>query len=298
MLKNKNDIKSIIYLVCTLTVFVLLWIFGSQLPLWAFVPAYIVLLFFSMSVAVMAHNHNHLSMWKNKYMNILTDNIMTIFYGFPVFAWIPTHNSNHHKYVNKEPDYTKTYRYTERNNLFTLLTYPSISGIFQQSVVGTFWKNTFSKNKEKFFWYTLQFVVLISWIVAAFYLGGWQKALQYVVIPQQFSLFSVLLFNYVQHVHADEETKYNSSRNFMGILNSMLFNNGMHTVHHLYPSLHWSELPEEHEKIKHLIDDSLIEENGFWAYIIRSYVVGLFIPKYRTSSMRVARMKSGKSVGE
>ena len=289
MLKNNKDIKAILYMITTTALFIILWTKGEAMTTWAFAPLYVWFLFMAVSVAVMAHNHNHLPMWKKKFMNVLTDNWLTVFYGFPVFAWIPTHNANHHKYVNNDPDYTKTWRFTERNNLFTVLTYPSVSGFFQQSVVMTHFKETFGRNKEKFILYSLQFIVLISWIVGAFYFGGWEKAVVYVVLPQQFSLFSVLLFNYVQHVHADEESKYNSSRNFTGILNAMLFNNGLHTIHHLHPTLHWSESPEEHAKIEHLIDDSLIE-SSFWGYLFKSYILGMFIPKYKTQSMRVARI--------
>ena len=291
MLKNNKDIKSLIYIVITTSLFLFLWTQGKAMNKGLFTVLYIWFLFMSISVAVMAHNHNHLPMWKSKIMNILTDNWLTVFYGFPVFAWIPTHNANHHKFVNKEPDYTRTWRFTERNNLFTVLTYPSVSGFFQQSVVMNHFKETFSRNKYKFFLYGLQFVVLISWIAGAFIIGGWEKALIYVVLPQQLSLFSVLLFNYVQHVHADEETKYNSSRNFTGILNILLFNNGLHTIHHIHPTIHWSETPQEHAKIEHLIDDSLIE-SSFWYFLYKSYILGIFMPKYKTKSMRVARLSS------
>lgn len=294
MLKNKNDIRSVLYMIVTTALFIFLWMKGGTLSSLVFIPLYIGFLFMSVSVAVMAHNHNHLNMWKSKWMNRLTDNWLTIFYGFPVFAWIPTHNANHHKYVNKEEDYTKTYRFTEKNNLFTVLTYPSISGFFQQQVVWGYFKEVFARNKTKSFFYALQFVVLVSWIVGAFYFGGWQKALVYVVIPQQVSLFSVLLFNYIQHVHADEETKYNSSRNWEGVLNYMLFNNGLHTVHHLYPTLHWSEAPAKHQEIRHKIDDSLIE-TSFWGFLFRVYIMGLFSDKYKTKSMRVARMQNEKA---
>jgi len=291
MLKNNKDFKSLIYIVITTSLFLFLWTQGKAMNKGLFTVLYIWFLFMSISVAVMAHNHNHLPMWKSKIMNILTDNWLTVFYGFPVFAWIPTHNANHHKFVNKEPDYTRTWRFTERNNLFTVLTYPSVSGFFQQSVVMNHFKETFSRNKYKFFLYGLQFVVLISWIAGAFIIGGWEKALIYVVLPQQLSLFSVLLFNYVQHVHADEETKYNSSRNFTGILNFLLFNNGLHTIHHIHPTIHWSETPQEHAKIEHLIDDSLIE-SSFWYFLYKSYILGIFMPKYKTKSMRVARLSS------
>lgn len=290
MLKNNNDLRSVAYMIITSALFYYLWNYGSTLSTYAFVPLYIWLMYMGVTAAVMAHNHNHLPMWKNKWMNVLTDNWLTLFYGFPVFAWIPTHNANHHKYVNTDPDYTKTWRYSENNNIFTALTYPTVSGSFQQPVVMKFYKETYSRNKEKFFLYTLQFIVLISWIAGAFYFGGWQKALIYVIIPQQFSLFSILLFNYVQHVDADEETKYNASRNFTGVLNLMLFNNGYHTVHHIYPTSHWSDAKEEHDKIAHKIDSSL-NEPSFWGYLFKSYVLAVFSDKYKVKSMRVARME-------
>lgn len=119
----------------------------------------------------------------------------------------------------------------------------------------------------------------------------WRKALYFVIIPQQISLFSVLIFNYVQHVHANEESEWNHSRNFTGLLNFMLFNNGLHTVHHETAGLHWSQVPAEHKKVEHLIDDSL-KERSFWWYIFRNYALGLFSKKYRTNSMRLQRIEA------
>ncbi len=296
MLRYKADVRSIVYMIITTILFVFMWSKGATLNTWVWTLSYVILLHFSVAVAVMAHNHNHLSMWKNKWMNVITDMWLTVFYGFPVFAWIPTHNSNHHKYVNKEEDYTKTYRFTDKNNLLTLLSYPSVSGYYQQPEVMKYWKETYKRNKEKFVLYTIQFIVLITWLIVFISLD-WRKAILYVVIPQQVSLFFVLLFNYIQHVHADEETKYNSSRNWVGTLNVFLFNNGLHTIHHVYPTLHWSETPEEHEKIAHKIDPSLIE-TSFWGFLFKSYILSIFIPKYRTKSMRQARIEGHPVVTE
>ncbi len=293
MLKNNRDIKSIVFMLAITALFFTFWFKGAEImafSMWLYVPLYIVLLYLSVTVAVMAHNHNHLNVWKSNIMNIFHDNWLTIFYGFPVFAWIPTHNTNHHTHVNTEEDYTKTYRYTEKNNLFTSTTYPSVSSYFQQPVVIKFYKEMYGKSKKKFWLYTLQIVCLVSWVAAAFILGGWQKALIYVVIPQQFSLYSVLFFNYIQHVHADEMSKYNNSRNFTGAINAFLFNNGLHTAHHFYPSVHWSEMEEEHKRLAPNIDSSLIE-TSYWGYLIRVYIVSIFVPKYRSKSMRVARIK-------
>ena len=284
MLRHKADIQSVIYMIITTALLVIQWNLNALNP-WLFSAA----LFMAVTVAVMAHNHNHLPMWKNNNMNILTDWWLTCFYGFPVWAWIPTHNKNHHRLNNKEGDYTITYRLSEANNLLTLLTYPTISGYYQQIVLKAYLKEVKVKSKKQYYLCYAQIAVLLMF-VATMLILDWKKALLYVIIPQQMSTFSVLIFNYVQHVHADEESEYDHSRNFVGILNFFLLNNGLHYVHHEKAGLHWSKTPEEHKKIEHLISKDLIE-HSFWWYILRVYFLGLFIPGLRTKSKRLQRMK-------
>jgi fatty acid desaturase len=233
-------------------------------------------------------------MWKNKKLNILTDWWLTVFYGFPVFAWTPTHNKNHHKLNNREGDYTITYRFSEKNNFLTLLTYPTISGFYQQKAIRDYLKNLYANDRKKFYLCIAQYAVLFTWIGAALFID-WQKALFLIIIPQQAALFSVLIFNYIQHVHANEESKYNHSRNITGFLNFLLFNNGLHTVHHDKAGLHWSKVPEEHAKIEHLISDSL-KERSFWGYVFRAYVLGFFSDRFKTKSMRLERIAKEQQV--
>lgn len=288
MLRYKADIKTIVYMVLTTTLLILQW---TALGFQPFI--YVVFCFLSIAVSVITHNHNHVRMWKSGFLNTLQDWWLTVFYGFPVFAWIPTHNKNHHKMNNKPGDYTITYRFSEKNNFLTLLTYPTISGFYQQKAIRDYLKEQFKNNKGRFVLSIAQYLVLIVWIGAALF-ADWQKAILYVIIPQQVSLFSVLIFNYVQHVHADEESRWNHSRNFTGFLNFMLFNNGFHTIHHETAGLHWSQVPAEHKKIEHLIDSSL-KERSFWWFIFRNYVMGLFSSKFRTKSMRLQRMENERA---
>jgi len=290
MLRFKADIRSICFMIFTTALLVFLWQWGAELNWMLWIPIYIVQLIMAVTVSVMTHNHKHLPMWTNKFMNIMTDNWLTMFYGFPVFSWEPTHMNNHHAHINTEEDYTRTYRYTEKNNLFTLLTYPSISSRFQMGPVIDFFKNRRKVNKQKFYFDALQIVCLVVFVAIVLILD-WRKAVVYVILPQQFSLFSVLIFNYVQHVHADEETKYNNSRNFTGpILNFILINNGFHTAHHVSPGVHWSKLKEKHYKLADKIDPSLNEYSFTW-FLFRTYILSIFIPKFRSKSMRVERMQ-------
>ena len=288
-LKEKADVKSLIYIIITTALFIAQWMWLGVNPF-----IYTWFLFMSVAVAVMTHNHNHLPMWRSKVMNVLTDWWLTVFYGFPIFAWIPTHNKNHHKFNNREGDDSITYRVSEKNNFLTLVSYPTISGYYQQKAIMVYLKEMKANNKEKFWVSISQYVVLVLWVAAALIID-WEKALLFVIIPQQVSLFSVLIFNYVQHVHANEESEWNHSRNFTGFLNFLLFNNGYHTIHHHKAGLHWNKVPEAHREIEKNIDPILLERS-FWWYIFRSYILSIFIPKFRTNSMRLERMRKEEEV--
>jgi fatty acid desaturase len=286
MLKYKSDVRTLAFLSVTTALLFVQW----NMPFhWVVSPVlYIASLYLAITVAVIAHNHNHVPTWKNPTMNIVMDYWITLFYGFPVFAWIPTHNRNHHHYTNREGDHTITYRYSEKNNLITLLSYPAISSYFQQNLIIEYLRDLWTRNRTKFFQSVGQYAILAVYILAALALD-WKKAVLFIIIPHQTALFSVLIFNYLQHVHADEESEYNHSRNFVSkFTNICLFNNGLHTAHHIRANVHWSELPEMHAKIEHLIAPEL-KERGFWPYVFRVYIIGLFIPKYRGTSMRLER---------
>jgi beta-carotene hydroxylase len=284
MLKFKADRRTLVYLVITTALFFVQWYYGFH---WWLYASY---LYFSVAVTVIAHNHNHVPMWKKDFLNDATDYWITLLYGFPSFIWTPTHNKNHHKFNNREGDYTITYRITEGNNLFSLLSYPSISSYYQQSPIMIHLKDLWANKRSKFYIAIFQYVILVLYIIIALYLN-WRKALLFVVLPQQFAIFMVLVFNYVQHVHADEESAFNHSRNFISPLTDfMLFNNGMHTAHHYRASVHWSLLPETHKKIAANIDSTLIE-TGFWSYMFKTYLAAPFSKKYAAINMRMHRKK-------
>ncbi|MBS1912812.1 MAG: fatty acid desaturase [Bacteroidetes bacterium] len=272
------------YMVVTTALLVVQWSLPALNPF-----LYAFSLFMAVTVTVIAHNHNHLPIWRKKWLNVATDYWLTIFYGFPAFAWIPTHNKNHHALNNKAGDYTITYRYSEKNNLLTLVAYPTVSSFYQQKPIRNYLKQLWNTNRREFYLAAMQYAALGAFLILAFIID-WQKALLYIFIPQQVGLFAVLVFNYVQHVHAEEESEWNHSRNFTGFLNKLLFNNGYHTVHHQRAGIHWSLLPEHHARVEHLIDSSL-KERSFWWYIIRVYFLGPFVPAFRTHSMRLERLK-------
>ncbi|MGB5503574.1 MAG: fatty acid desaturase, partial [Polyangiales bacterium] len=93
-----------------------------------------------------------------------------------------------------------------------------------------------------------------------------------------------------------EESSLNHSRNIVGpVMNWFLFNNGLHTVHHENPGLHWSKAPTAHATIADQIDPRL-NEGSFWWLLVRVYILGIFSDKARGRSMRLDRIAAAPQI--
>ncbi len=276
----------------------LLWVFvlaplfvGIQYARPELIPyLFWVTAYFAIASGVVAHNHNHCPTFANKRMNALFGNWISLQYGFPTFAWIPTHNLNHHKYVNTEGDATITWRYTNRHNVGVAATYFFVSAYFQQYPTKAFIEKTKVKNPALWRRIQVQYAFWIGSYVAllvlALRLHGLKTGLfvfvMTVALPAVISLWTVHLFNYEQHVHTDPWSEHNHSRNFVSpTLNFLLFNNGFHTAHHEKPGLHWSKLADAHAKIADQIDPSL-KQSSVWWYWIRQYALTPLVPSLGT----------------
>jgi hypothetical protein len=62
-------------------------------------------------------------------------------------------------------------------------------------------------------------------------------------------------------------------------------------------ALHWSQLPEAHAKIADKIDPRLMERSLAW-YIIRTYVLSIFVPQWRSKSMRTQHTRKPDAARE
>lgn len=249
--------------------------------------------YFAMAAGTMAHNHNHSPTFPSKRMNSVYAIWLSLFYGYPSFAWVPTHNLNHHKHVNREGDATITWRHTNRNLWYVAVTYFFVSAYYQSAPIKEYIAKAKKNNPTLYRTIVTQYVVWIATLVGLFVLAvalhGW--ALGFTVyaltfgLPTLFGPWCMMWFNYMQHVHADPWSEHSHSRNITGrVFNFLVFNNGLHTVHHEKPGSHWSKAYELHAQIEDKVDPAL-NWRSFWWWILRGYVIPAFIPRLETKQV-------------
>lgn len=242
----------------------------------------------ALPLAAMAHNHNHSPLWRPAWMNALTSYWLSFFYGLPTMSWLVVHNWSHHADVNAVGrDITSTHNVGDRSDLWGVFTYgPASMGPFLRGhgvALARFW----ARSPARFAFYASHIVFLYGGLATLLILDP-VKTLLFVVVPQQAGIFAITVFNYCQHVHTDERSRYNFARNFSSpLLNGYLFNAGYHTAHHLEPTRHWSELPELQARVAHEIDPRL-GERSFWRYFARRIILPTFARRFRSDPLRAA----------
>ena len=290
----------------------LLWMFVlarglvPAIYIWPAIMPYVwwLSMYFAVSAGVIAHNHNHSPTFKNKRANNAFGNWVSLFYGYPTFAWIPTHNLNHHKFVNTAGDATITWRYTNKHVGWVAMSYFFVSSYFQSDPIKAYMAKAKERNRPLYRRIQFQYAIWITGYAIMFalavFLHGWAlgAAVFFVAIgiPAIFSMWTIMLFNYEQHVHTDPWSKLDHSRNFVGkFTNFLLFGNGLHTIHHEQAGLHWSKARAAHDEIKDGINP-VLNEKSFWWYMIRQYLLAPFFPKLGTKQIGAGPMNppSGK----
>jgi beta-carotene hydroxylase len=261
--------------------------------------------YFAIATGVIAHNHMHRPTLRAKWANELFSAWISVFYGYPVFAWLPTHNLNHHKLVNRRGDATITWRHTNRHNVLVAATYFFVSAYYQSAWIKDYVREARRKRPGIFrrivgqyvFTYGVHALVLGAAVAALGLAAGLRLWAFSLGIPAFTALWTIMLFNYCQHVHTDPWSAHDHSRNFEGkLLNFLLFGNGYHTVHHEHPSLHWADAAALHRELRPRIDPRLCERSMWW-FFFRQYALAPFSPRLGTVQVGRAPFDDGVARG-
>ncbi len=247
--------------------------------------------YLALSAGVIAHNHNHRPPSSDRKLNGVFGNWLSIFYGYPTFAWVPTHNLNHHKFVNKAGDATITWRYTNKHNalvagdlLLRLQLLPVGANQATTSArrrrrtpscTGRSSGSTSSSSAR-----TSRFSRWPSRCTA----GGPVSCVWGLMflVPALFALWTIMFFNYVQHVHTDPWSDAQPLPELRRAgLNFLLFNNGLHSAHHEMAGAHWSTLARAAREARAVIDPRA-ERAQLLVVLLQNYLLAPVFPSLGT----------------
>lgn len=247
MLKYKADIRTLAFVAFYFALAIGTWIALPQ-PWYIAAPLILLNCVFSFFCATIVHNTIHCPMFTNRKANQVMQVILSFTYGHPVSAYVPGHNFSHHKYTQTDKDSIRTTKARFKWNLLNqLFFFYLMSGDILKSEI-RFVRRMYKEKPRWFRQYLIESILLNS-VRITLLIVDWQKFLLVVLIPHQYAAWGIVGTNYWQHEGCDENHPYNHSRNFTGkVLNWFAFNNGYHGIHHMRPGLHWSLLPQFHEK--------------------------------------------------
>jgi fatty acid desaturase len=253
-------------------------------------------LYLAYCAGILSHNQNHCPVFHQPRMNRSYAVWLSIFYGYPIFAWIPTHNANHHKFLNGPGDVTMTSRHSDANTLLVAVTYFFTSAYWQSGPTLAYILNARRTRPRAFRTIVVQFGAVIgahaALVAAATWLHGAVAGLSAYALafglPCLFALWSMMFTNYVQHVHCDPSSSDDHSRNFVSRLSNWLtFNGGYHTVHHEQPGVHWSLYPALHAARASRIDPAL-NERSILSFCLKNYALGVIFRGLRSKPVERA----------
>jgi fatty acid desaturase len=166
-------------------------------------------------------------------------------FGVPPNGYYAHHILMHHVENNHEGDLSSTMRY-QRDSFRDFLRYffDVFSGAYYHLPVSLLRRKRYRLARYVFIG-GCSYLVLIS-VVACF---NWRAALVVYIIPWAVAMVGFCCTTWGAHAFIDPAAPDNIYRGAVICLNTLYnhvaFNDGYHIVHHVKPTLHWTEMPEE-----------------------------------------------------
>jgi len=246
ILKYKADRGPIAYVVA---------VFAVRLAIWALATpsvcaiSVLPLAVLGMFVAPINHHHQHVNSFRSAWQNRIYDLILALQAGVGPYGWVLHHNLGHHvNYLNQPPhDRPDESRWTRADGTQMGRLEYSIDLLIHHQVdmirVGL--------RHPRYLRYFLLMKLPLWSLVGA---GLWFRPLETVLVfllPAFITLFHTIWATYEHHAGCAATDHLTASRNRDNrIFNTLTGNLGLHTAHHKRPGLHWSLLPELHERIR------------------------------------------------
>jgi fatty acid desaturase len=211
------------------------------------------------NVGVNFHNHAHRPLFRARWLNSWFGRFWTVSGGWPAQFWEHSHVTVHHAELLQDSDWTLPYRKKdgswENPYWYSLVSWPFR---YSKHLYRDF---TSGRGGPRIGSTALKEFLIFLTIFSIPFLVDWRMALGLWLLPAWIANAMVMGPGmYAQHADCEPETDahpYRHSNTFVQrAFNLTMFNIGYHIEHHAHPTVHWSALPDLHQRLKPaLIED-------------------------------------------
>jgi len=207
-----------------------------------------------LNICAWNHHHQHLSTFRNKYLNRALEFFYALHTGVTTNLWVLHHVlGHHHNFLDQTIDESRWKR--GDGKVMGELEYSfkvALTAYYRGYQVG----RNYPKVQKDFVVYGIVTFILLAILL-------WFKPLQgffLFVLPMLTGLWLTAWVTYDHHAGLDTQNEFEASYNNLNKWYNLFTGNlGYHTAHHHKQGVHWSQLPELHKKIQNLIPPHLIQ---------------------------------------
>jgi fatty acid desaturase len=215
-----------------------------------------------------AHNHAHLPLFRFRWLNLLMDFVLQATVGIPQLFWERHHLHRHHRGPWTEVDWSSPYSFDgaaspERPVSRAYFCWTYLPLFLCESLVEVLRRRR-RRELGRLLLSALAVVAVAIALCSAF--GPWRWlfvfGMSYVLCGKELGWL-----NYLQHWACYRGDGRHWAWTFTCRLHNLLtYNSGYHLLHHLRPTLHWSQLPAAHRADPSYTHPELIETGLFPGY--------------------------------
>lgn len=220
--------------------------------IWFLIAYWLLMIWPKGVICAWNHHHQHTPTFVQASLNRLLELIYALHTGVTAKLWVLHHVlGHHHNYMDQDKDESRwKHRNGKQMGRMEYTFNVALTAYYRGYVVG-------KKHPRPFR------IFVVSTIFTLFIVGAlvWYRPLPAVfcfVLPMITSLLFTAWVTYAHHAGLDVDNVFEASyNNISPVYNLLTGNLGYHTAHHYKQGVHWSRLPELHEKIRDKIPEHL-----------------------------------------
>ncbi|MBF6441807.1 fatty acid desaturase [Nocardia farcinica] len=205
----------------------------------------LTLLNFSLTIGVL-HMHTHRPLFVSKRLNRVVDLFCCMPALLTAAEMREVHILNHHRYNDGPGDVTSTEgRERGLGAIWYWIRYGTI--VKRHTIRTIFAADASAKQRIRRRQFVFDLTIVLALVALTWYAAGGGRFALFYWIPFAVTQVNSGYFAWLTHAPArgfedDPSKSLNTAGNW---LNFFIFNQGYHSVHHRYPGIHWSQIPDK-----------------------------------------------------